>query len=194
MCATTRRRAKLSVSPTIFGSSASTVVTILVARLPKPAAHGLRFLGYPVIERTAVRIPRQHRIAKAVGQSSAPTVTGWQCCRRDGPPVERSRVRTVLGGLGTPRPRDVFAGLVTGLFSIPEGMAYASIGGFNPVAGLYSGMVSTIARLGVRPHRADGDDADQRAGPVVAQRADRGRPRPRRTRRTSRRSPWSSAS
>ena len=34
--------------------------------------------------------------------------------------------------------------MVTGLFSIPEGMAYASIGGFNPVAGLYSGMLSTI--------------------------------------------------
>lgn len=34
--------------------------------------------------------------------------------------------------------------MVTGLFSIPEGMAYASIGGFNPVAGLYSGVVSTI--------------------------------------------------
>lgn len=43
-----------------------------------------------------------------------------------------------------PRFRDVIAGLVTGLFSIPEGMAYASIGGFNPVAGLYSGVVSTI--------------------------------------------------
>lgn len=56
----------------------------------------------------------------------------------------RSRVRTVLAGLGRPRPRDAFAGLVTGLFSIPEGMAYASIGGFNPVAGLYSGMLSTI--------------------------------------------------
>ena len=46
--------------------------------------------------------------------------------------------------LGRPRFRDVIAGLVTGLFSIPEGMAYASIGGFNPVAGLYSGVVSTI--------------------------------------------------
>ena len=46
--------------------------------------------------------------------------------------------------LGRPRFRDVVAGLVTGLFSIPEGMAYASIGGFNPVGGLYSGMVSTI--------------------------------------------------
>lgn len=51
-----------------------------------------------------------------------------------------SRFRT----LGRPRFRDVIAGLVTGLFSIPEGMAYASIGGFNPVAGLYSGVVSTI--------------------------------------------------
>lgn len=35
------------------------------------------------------------------------------------------------------------AGFVTGLFSIPEGMAYASIGGFNPLVGLYSGMVPT---------------------------------------------------
>ncbi|WP_280829230.1 solute carrier family 23 protein [Mycobacterium sp. OTB74] len=46
--------------------------------------------------------------------------------------------------LGRPTLRDVIAGLVTGLFSIPEGMAYASIGGFNPVAGLYSGMLSTV--------------------------------------------------
>jgi SulP family sulfate permease len=53
-------------------------------------------------------------------------------------------LRTVLGRLGRPRVKDVIAGLVTGLFSIPEGMAYASIGGFNPVAGLYSGMLSTI--------------------------------------------------
>ncbi|MGC4935107.1 SulP family inorganic anion transporter [Gordonia sp. DT30] len=43
-----------------------------------------------------------------------------------------------------PRPADVVSGLVTALFSIPEGMAYASIGGFNPVSGLYSGMVSTL--------------------------------------------------
>jgi sulfate permease, SulP family len=49
-----------------------------------------------------------------------------------------------LRSLGKPKFRDVVAGLVTGLFSIPEGMAYASIGGFNPVAGLYSGVVSTI--------------------------------------------------
>ena len=46
--------------------------------------------------------------------------------------------------LGRPTPRDVLAGLVTGLFSIPEGMAYASIGGFNPVAGIYAGIVPGI--------------------------------------------------
>ncbi|WP_454791614.1 SulP family inorganic anion transporter [Mycolicibacterium lutetiense] len=46
--------------------------------------------------------------------------------------------------LGRPKPRDVIAGLVTGLFSIPEGMAYASIGGFNPVAGIYAGIVPGI--------------------------------------------------
>ncbi len=58
--------------------------------------------------------------------------------------AQRSRVRRAGSALGRPRFRDVIAGLVTGLFSIPEGMAYASIGGFNPVAGLYSGVVSTI--------------------------------------------------
>lgn len=46
--------------------------------------------------------------------------------------------------LGKPTPRDALAGLVTGLFSIPEGMAYASIGGFNPVAGIYAGIVPGI--------------------------------------------------
>ena len=55
-----------------------------------------------------------------------------------------SPVSHSVTSLGRPRFKDVVAGLVTGLFSIPEGMAYASIGGFNPVAGLYSGMVSTI--------------------------------------------------
>ncbi|WP_261992904.1 SulP family inorganic anion transporter, partial [Streptomyces sp. adm13(2018)] len=33
---------------------------------------------------------------------------------------------------------------MTGLFSIPEGMAYAAIAGFNPVAGLYAGVVPAI--------------------------------------------------
>lgn len=45
--------------------------------------------------------------------------------------------------LGRPTRQDAVSGFVTGLFSIPEGMAYASIGGFNPLVGLYSGMVPT---------------------------------------------------
>ncbi|GHJ47211.1 hypothetical protein Cs7R123_45530 [Catellatospora sp. TT07R-123] len=45
-----------------------------------------------------------------------------------------------------PRPtgRDAVAGFVTGLFSIPEGVAYASIGGFAAPLGLWSGVVPTI--------------------------------------------------
>jgi SulP family sulfate permease len=59
-------------------------------------------------------------------------------------PAQESRVGSAVRRLGRPKPRDVLAGLVTGLFSIPEGMAYASIGGFNPVVGLYSGVVPGI--------------------------------------------------
>lgn len=40
--------------------------------------------------------------------------------------------------------KDAVAGFSTGLFSIPEGMAYAQLAGVNPVYGLYSGMVATI--------------------------------------------------
>lgn len=58
--------------------------------------------------------------------------------------LQRSRLREMAGKLGRPRFQDVVAGLVTGLFSTPEGMAHASIGGFNPVSGLYSGMLSTV--------------------------------------------------
>ena len=39
---------------------------------------------------------------------------------------------------------DVISGFATGLFSVPEGMAYAQIAGVNPVYGLYSGMVATL--------------------------------------------------
>jgi MFS superfamily sulfate permease-like transporter len=35
---------------------------------------------------------------------------------------------------------DVLSGFATGLFSVPEGMAYAQIAGVNPVYGLYSGV------------------------------------------------------
>jgi SulP family sulfate permease len=40
---------------------------------------------------------------------------------------------------------DLSAGFTTGLFSIPEGMAYAKLIGVNPVYGLYSSMVAPIA-------------------------------------------------
>ena len=39
---------------------------------------------------------------------------------------------------------DLVSGFATGLFSIPEGMAYAKLARVNPVYGLYSGMISTI--------------------------------------------------
>ncbi|GGR20855.1 putative sulfate transporter YvdB [Streptomyces cinereoruber] len=55
-----------------------------------------------------------------------------------------SRARRALARLGRPRTSDVTSGAVTGLFSIPEGMAYASIAGFNPVAGLYAGVVPAV--------------------------------------------------
>ncbi|MFC7876887.1 SulP family inorganic anion transporter [Isoptericola sp. NPDC057391] len=43
-----------------------------------------------------------------------------------------------------PTPRDVVSGFVTGLFSIPEGMAYATVGGFSAPMGLWSGAVPTV--------------------------------------------------
>jgi sulfate permease, SulP family len=54
------------------------------------------------------------------------------------------RLRTLPARLGRPRPADLVSGMVTGLFSIPEGMAYAAIAGFNPVSGLYAGVVPPI--------------------------------------------------
>jgi SulP family sulfate permease len=39
---------------------------------------------------------------------------------------------------------DLVSGFATGLFSIPEGMAYAKLAGVNPAYGLYSGMITTI--------------------------------------------------
>lgn len=40
---------------------------------------------------------------------------------------------------------DIMAGFATGLFSVPEGMAYAKLAGVNPLYGLYSGIAATIA-------------------------------------------------
>ncbi|MFD3814277.1 SulP family inorganic anion transporter [Streptomyces rubiginosohelvolus] len=57
----------------------------------------------------------------------------------------RRHLPSRLRGLGRPTPADATSGAVTGLFSIPEGMAYAAIAGFNPVAGLYAGVVPAIA-------------------------------------------------
>ncbi|MDE0545747.1 solute carrier family 23 protein [Microbacterium sp. C7(2022)] len=53
------------------------------------------------------------------------------------PPASRTR-------FGRPTGKDVVSGFVTGLFSIPEGMAYASIGGFAAPLGLWSGVIPTI--------------------------------------------------
>lgn len=39
---------------------------------------------------------------------------------------------------------NIVSALATGLFSIPEGMAYAQLAGVTPVYGLYSGVVATI--------------------------------------------------
>ena len=39
---------------------------------------------------------------------------------------------------------NITSGLATGLFSIPEGMAYAQLANVNPIYGMYSGIVATI--------------------------------------------------
>lgn len=39
---------------------------------------------------------------------------------------------------------DAVSGFITGLLSIPEGMAYARLAGVDPVFGLYSGMAATL--------------------------------------------------
>lgn len=57
---------------------------------------------------------------------------------------ERAGRPGLLRRAGRPTRSDVVSGMVTGLFSIPEGMAYASIAGFNPVAGLYAGVAPAI--------------------------------------------------
>src|SRR5262245_58549634 len=57
---------------------------------------------------------------------------------------DESRPSRGAAGFGRPSRQDAISGLVTGLFSIPEGMAYASIGGFAAPLGLWSGVVPTI--------------------------------------------------
>lgn len=60
------------------------------------------------------------------------------------PPAASARPRKRSARLGRPTGRDVVSGFVTGLFSIPEGMAYASIGNFSAPLGLWSGIVPTV--------------------------------------------------
>ncbi|MGN5381178.1 SulP family inorganic anion transporter [Streptomyces lasalocidi] len=57
------------------------------------------------------------------------------------------RVRWLRGAgqwLGRPTGADVHSGVITALFSIPEGMALAAIAGLNPLAGLYAGAVPAV--------------------------------------------------
>src|SRR5262249_10546934 len=72
------------------------------------------------------------------------TSSGCSTISISGLPSRRPDRGSRVASVSRPTPRDAVAGLVTGLFSIPEGMAYASIGGFNPRLGLYSGMLPTI--------------------------------------------------
>ncbi|MCB0201379.1 MAG: SulP family inorganic anion transporter, partial [Anaerolineae bacterium] len=57
-------------------------------------------------------------------------------------------IKSFLGSV-KPNPKtlksDAISGFATGLFSIPEGMAYAQLAGVNPLYGMYSGIVATIA-------------------------------------------------
>lgn len=68
------------------------------------------------------------------GDDGAPTLVGRAL----------KQTRRLAARLGRPKPADVTSGMVTGLFSIPEGMAYAAIAGFNPVSGLFAGVVPPI--------------------------------------------------
>jgi MFS superfamily sulfate permease-like transporter len=61
---------------------------------------------------------------------------------------------------------NIISGLATGLFSIPEGMAYAQLAGVNPIYGLYSGIVAVIvSSLGTGTHgRTRTCDHQERTG------------------------------
>ena len=52
-----------------------------------------------------------------------------------------------------PSAADLGAGAAAGLFSVPEGMAYAAVGGFSPAAGLYAEIAPAIlALIAFHPH------------------------------------------
>ena len=60
---------------------------------------------------------------------------------------------------------NVISGLATGLFSIPEGMAYAQLAGVNPVYGMYSGIVADDCVVAQHRHNPDDEHTDQRHRP-----------------------------
>lgn len=64
--------------------------------------------------------------------------------RHRGPGRHTRWHRGVRQWLGRPTRADAQSGAVTALFSVPEGMAYAAIAGFSPLAGLYAGAVPAV--------------------------------------------------
>ncbi|MEZ4769490.1 MAG: SulP family inorganic anion transporter [Caldilineales bacterium] len=65
---------------------------------------------------------------------------------------------------------DAIAGFATGLFSIPEGMAYAQLAGVNPLYGMYSGTSPRSLRVFVNRHHPEDQHPDQRHCVVNGQR------------------------
>lgn len=57
------------------------------------------------------------------------------------PPVDASADRRRLGTWG----KDLLAGLVNGVVSIPDGLASAALAGVNPIYGLYTSVTAPIA-------------------------------------------------
>lgn len=87
--------------------------------------------------------PEDDPLTRWAADTGAST-SDWRLDLRNRPHPTGPSHPTATSRLGRPTGKDVISGFVTGLFSIPEGMAYASIGGFNPVLGLYSGMAPTV--------------------------------------------------
>ena len=64
-----------------------------------------------------------------------------QTSKRAAPPVEASASRRRFGAWG----KDLLAGLVNGVVSIPDGLASAALAGVNPIHGLYTSVAAPIA-------------------------------------------------
>ncbi len=57
--------------------------------------------------------------------------------------------------------RDLFAGITVSMIAIPQSMAYAAIGGLEPIIGLYAAMVPTIVAALIGSSRFFGDRGDK---------------------------------